>query len=235
VVGDGVANDTAGLQAALDALGTSPRGGTLNLPPGTFMTNGLALPENVTIRGSGQMATVLKLRPNAGQVESVITNKKFVTPTADATCCGVRDLTIDGNKGAQGGTADAWQAGILWSNRRPTGSYQFVDSRHVIDHVTVLSTTGTGIVLTGEPGQSTAGANHTTNVQIFACDGFGLNNSSADNYFTHIGSYARGPRRMFPTWGAGMRGGGCCRAEVQTQTRHLPAPRRRRPGTTVAG
>lgn len=51
VVGDGVNDDTAGIQAAVDA---TPEGGTLNIPSGTFvLTDEIIIQKSITIRGTG--------------------------------------------------------------------------------------------------------------------------------------------------------------------------------------
>ncbi|WP_320736408.1 tail fiber/spike domain-containing protein [Enterobacter roggenkampii] len=51
VVGDGVNDDTAGIQAAVDA---TPQGGTLNIPSGTFvLTDEIIIQKSITIKGTG--------------------------------------------------------------------------------------------------------------------------------------------------------------------------------------
>lgn len=57
VVGDGVASDSAAIQAAMNA---TPAGGVTHLPPGTYKcTSTLTLPAGVTLRGSGRGGTTL--------------------------------------------------------------------------------------------------------------------------------------------------------------------------------
>lgn len=51
VVGDGVNDDTAGIQAAVDA---TPEGGTLNIPSGIFvLTDEIIIDKSITIKGPG--------------------------------------------------------------------------------------------------------------------------------------------------------------------------------------
>lgn len=71
-VGDGVADDTAEIQAAIDSLTSStaitsgspinipqPTGGTVLLPPGTYKVTTIELPDMVELRGAGMGATRL--------------------------------------------------------------------------------------------------------------------------------------------------------------------------------
>lgn len=55
--GDGDADDTAALAAAIAAAGT---GGTVFIPPGTYRHTGITINQSIILRGSGWMATVLK-------------------------------------------------------------------------------------------------------------------------------------------------------------------------------
>ena len=72
-VGDGVTDDTSAIQAAIDACRTAG-GGVVYLPPGTYqlvhrllavygddLAYCLTVPSNVTIKGAGAHATILKL------------------------------------------------------------------------------------------------------------------------------------------------------------------------------
>src|SRR3972149_4011481 len=66
-VGDGVTDDTAAIQAAIDAV-TTAGGGTVYVPSGTYIIGStLTLPlypTPITLRGSGS-ATILKLKDSA--------------------------------------------------------------------------------------------------------------------------------------------------------------------------
>ncbi|GGM05584.1 glycoside hydrolase family 55 protein [Dactylosporangium sucinum] len=97
--GDGKADDTEKLQAAIDAARET--GGIVLLPPGTYLTRRLTLHSRIHLRGSGGDATVLKLWPaaNTAILESPGFDKLTGTDSADGTTLfSVRDLTLDGNK-----------------------------------------------------------------------------------------------------------------------------------------
>lgn len=83
-VGDGVADDTAALAAAIAAVPAD--GGTVRLPAGTYVTSAaLELPSNIVLQGEGQNATILA--PNGDFHCLYATGKRCIT---------IRDLKIDG-------------------------------------------------------------------------------------------------------------------------------------------
>jgi len=97
--GDGDADDTAALQAAIDAA--KKLGGTVFLPPGVYLTGRLVLHSRIHLRGSGGGATVLRLKPGANS--ALLESAGFATLTGRGgdggiTMFSVRDLTLDGNK-----------------------------------------------------------------------------------------------------------------------------------------
>lgn len=107
-LGDGVHDDTAAINAALEAARVAG-GGTVLLPPGTYMVTGLTIGSYVTLRGSGIDATRIKLID--GTTADVLKTRHFDTLTntnpldlaAGGTDVGavkfhLRELTIDGNK-----------------------------------------------------------------------------------------------------------------------------------------
>jgi hypothetical protein len=110
--GDGVADDTAEINAAIDAANAAG-GGIVFIPRGTFLVTGVTLKSNVEIVGSGY-GSVIKLK-NA-------TNAGVINFAAAATRCGVSHLRVDGNKVNQtedhdcygivtpgaGGVSDSW-------------------------------------------------------------------------------------------------------------------------------
>jgi hypothetical protein len=98
-VGDGKADDTASIQAAISAARTG--GGIVYFPPGTYLTGRLTLYSRIHLRGSGGDATVLKLKPGANC--AIIESHEFAHLTGTRgdggiTMFSVRDLTLDGNK-----------------------------------------------------------------------------------------------------------------------------------------
>jgi len=82
VVGDGATNDTAALQAAINAS----TGGVLYLPAGIYLCSTLSLVANLTLIGAGQNNTII--RSNGTNVGSFVAG----TSTNNVT---VQDLQID--------------------------------------------------------------------------------------------------------------------------------------------
>jgi hypothetical protein len=99
-VGDGIADDTAALQAAIDAAHTAG-GGAVLLPPGTYSTRTLTIHSRVHVIGTGIEATTLKLRD--GTDDDMIRSHEFAKLAGSAQAGGIfnfsiRDLTLDGNR-----------------------------------------------------------------------------------------------------------------------------------------
>jgi hypothetical protein len=97
--GDGKADDTDPLQAAISAA--RAHGGVVFFPPGTYLTRRLTVYSRVHLRGSGGDATTLRLK--AGANSPILESDGFTTLTGTGrsggiTMFSVRDLTLDGNK-----------------------------------------------------------------------------------------------------------------------------------------
>jgi hypothetical protein len=94
--GDGIADDTAAIQAAITAA-DAVTGGRVFVPDGTYVCGDIALKDNIRLEGSSTKTTVLKAKP--GTVNAVIVGASGDTVT-DAV---VTKLTINGNNtgGAQ--------------------------------------------------------------------------------------------------------------------------------------
>ena len=130
--GDGTTDDTAAIQAAIDAA-SAAGGGTVYLPVGTFLVSyaqlsgtqraALVLKSNVTLQGAGWGATTLAL--DASEDAHVIVARGL-------TNAGVRDLAIDGNRANQTGSPASGNraAGILVVD---TATRFTVDGVHVYD------------------------------------------------------------------------------------------------------
>jgi hypothetical protein len=110
--GDGATDDTTAIEKAITAAATA--GGTVYLPPGTYISGLQTLPSNVTLRGAGIGATVLKLKNGANT--DLIHTTGFATLTGTNSEAGIRqsgitNMTLDGNKANN--TAPAGTQGLL--------------------------------------------------------------------------------------------------------------------------
>ena len=102
--GDGVTDDTAAIQAAIDAAAVN--GGEVYLGPGTYVVspdaNGrcLTLAEGTRLAGVGMGASIIELADGADSATVM------VYASGDNT--GASELTIDGNRDRTSGTVDGW-------------------------------------------------------------------------------------------------------------------------------
>ncbi|HEX9937373.1 MAG TPA: glycosyl hydrolase family 28-related protein [Longimicrobium sp.] len=95
-VGNGVNDDTAEIQAAINAAAAVPRG-VVRIPPGTYVVSALTVPAGITIEGYGAVL----LRPaNQGKWTRTLTTS--YSGSADSAPLVIRGLTIDGNSANQG-------------------------------------------------------------------------------------------------------------------------------------
>jgi len=128
--GDGVADDTAAIQAAVNAaIGT---GGTVLIPDGTYLINALALGgsgirlgSNLTLKLSP--ATILKAIPNSATNYGILT----VSNASRVTIVGG---TLVGDRAAHSGTSGEWGMGLSITH----------SDQVVVDGVTVRDCWGDG-------------------------------------------------------------------------------------------
>lgn len=114
--GNGVTDDTAAIQSALDAA-EAAGGGTVVLSAGTYIVSSsgtasdgaLRVGSNVTLAGAGMGDTTIKLRDgSSGDVTGIVR-----THSGDVTHdVVIRDLTIDGNSANTGGSVDGIFTGV---------------------------------------------------------------------------------------------------------------------------
>lgn len=100
-LGNGVADDTAAIQAAVNAA--APGRGTVLIPPGTYIVTSITLAAGITIEGYG---ATLKRPPNQGKwlrtLDAPQTGPGSFSSDSDSPLLTVRGLTIDGNSANQG-------------------------------------------------------------------------------------------------------------------------------------
>lgn len=105
-LGDNATNDTAGIQAAIDAANANG-GGIVWFPPGTYLSNKLTLYSKVSLHGASPEASIIKLLNT--QNTALLTTNGFVTTDASAGIYAfvIQDLSFDGNKANQTSNADS--------------------------------------------------------------------------------------------------------------------------------
>lgn len=140
-VGDGATNDTAAIQAAVDAAHAAG-GGQVYIPAGTYIVTGhssasdgaIMLYDNITVYGDGMGASTVKLQDNWNHAVTGI----FRTPAdVENHDVGMHDLTIDGNRANNTGKVDGWFNGV--SPGEPGA-----DTNITLDHVEIMNCGGYG-------------------------------------------------------------------------------------------
>lgn len=94
-VGNGIADDTAEIQAAITAMGALSGGGSVFFPKGTYLHTGLSVPSNVTLWGEG-FSSILYLA-NSANAPSIVA----ADTTNGSDNITIRHLCINGNKANQ--------------------------------------------------------------------------------------------------------------------------------------
>jgi len=116
-LGDGVSDDTAAIQAAIDAAYVAG-GGTVYLPAGEYRVSGgeepsdgcLMLKSNVYLVGAGMGETVIKLVDGSDQKITGLVRSAYGEETSNF---GMSDLTLDGNRDNTTGKVDGWFNGYI--------------------------------------------------------------------------------------------------------------------------
>lgn len=107
--GDGVTDDAAAIQAAMDAS-SDAGGGYVILPPGTYLIGStLHIPDYVKLSGAGTYSTIIKLKANA--------NVNLIEKRDNGAGCGLFDLVIDGNDANNTNGGIKWispSSGVYW-------------------------------------------------------------------------------------------------------------------------
>jgi parallel beta-helix repeat protein len=169
--GDGVTDDTAALQKAVDAVAGG--GGTVQIPDGTYRVNalassgrGLVLKSNMTLLMSSGAA--LKALPNSASNYAVVS-------IPNALNVNVVGGTIEGERSAHTGTTGEWGHGLVIQN-----------SQHVVvQGVTSKECWGDGFYVSGSADITycgvTADHNRRQGISITSVDGLVVRNSTFKN------------------------------------------------------
>jgi len=140
-LGDGITDDTAALQSAIDAAAAAG-GGEVVMAVGTYIVSGgeepsdgcLMLKSNVTLSGAGMGETTIKLADGSDTKVTGIVRSAYGEETHDF---GMKNLTLDGNRDATTGKVDGWFNGYIPGS---TGK----DSNVTLDSVEIKDCSGYG-------------------------------------------------------------------------------------------
>ena len=140
-LGDGITDDTAAIQAAIDAA-SAAGGGTVEMSVGTYIVSAglepsdgcLMLKSNVTLNGAGMGETVIKLQDGSDTKVTGIVRSAYGEETHDF---GMKNLTLDGNRENTTGKVDGWFNGYI------PGS-EGKDSNVMLDSVEIVDCSGYG-------------------------------------------------------------------------------------------
>ena len=130
--GNGSTDDTAAVQAALTAAGTT--GGVVFFPPGTYFCDPVYAPIKVSVKGAGPYASIIKRRPATTTNPDSIGNLNFHgSSTTKFYAFFVRDIGIDGNKanitiGSGGDPYDVEGLSLKWSEQFTIDNVRTVDA-----------------------------------------------------------------------------------------------------------
>ena len=140
-MGNGVTNDTAAIQAAINAA-YAAGGGTVYLKAGTYIVSGTAdksdgairLLDYVTLQGAGMGQTILKVMDNNAAAITGVVRTPYNQVTHDVA---MYDLTIDGNRANNLNKIDGFYTGVAPGDTRQ-------DYNITVQRVEVMNCTGYG-------------------------------------------------------------------------------------------
>ncbi|RMM52772.1 putative Ig domain-containing protein [Pseudomonas corrugata] len=139
--GDGITDDTAAIQAAIDAAAAAG-GGQVYVPAGTYIVSAgeepsdgcLMLKSNVHLYGDGMGETTVKVADGSDTKITGIIRSAYGEETHDF---GISQLTIDGNRDHTTGKIDGWFNGYIPGE-------EGYDSNVTIDSVEIKDCSGYG-------------------------------------------------------------------------------------------
>jgi hypothetical protein len=139
-VGDGTTNDTTALAAMVTA--NNAEGGTIYIPPGTFLTNTPLQPENYGIRGANKLAVI-----KAGASFPATMTRAYqntVNPGGTATFPAAVVATVRVGDNSRNPIESLWIDGGGFA---PNGLYIPFNAGQTVRDVFVNNCTGTGVVI----------------------------------------------------------------------------------------
>ncbi|UJL29913.1 hypothetical protein HZU38_05275 [Mycolicibacterium vanbaalenii] len=138
-VGDGVTDDTANLQEALDS------GFPLYAPEGTYLVSNLLVPSYTDLRGAGIGLTIFKQKASS---TGPVMRPQF-NYSANFRLC---DFTIDGNKANQSAANIGLDIDNTSTAHAANSKFNLNDPRHVISDLMIIKTKGSGMRVQGKGG-----------------------------------------------------------------------------------
>ncbi|TPG94608.1 type I secretion C-terminal target domain-containing protein [Pseudomonas caspiana] len=139
--GDGITDDTAAIQSAIDAAAAAG-GGQVYIPTGTYIVSGgeepsdgcLMLKSNVYLYGDGMGKSTVKVADGSDTKITGVIRSAYGEETHDF---GVSNLTIDGNRDNTTGKVDGWFNGYI-------PGQEGYDSNVTLDSVEIKDCSGYG-------------------------------------------------------------------------------------------
>jgi hypothetical protein len=190
-IGDGITDDSAAFNNAINALVAEFGGGKLVVPAGTFLIGStIKMASSVHLVGAGIDATVLLLKAgvnvdlvNFGTVANINLSAAVGTgSTGGAFNFSIQDLTLDGNKANQSGASYCLRG------------YGY---GYIVHNARIRNAFTDGVLVDWNGGAASPGndsmESHWSNVKIHDCGGTGLRiGGPHDSNFVNLQSFANG-------------------------------------------
>jgi hypothetical protein len=174
--GDGVTDDTAAIQQAINdaAITANTYGLNVLIPKGLYIVSGLTVPSYVTLMGEGKLS-VLKHKANstAALIRLASNTSQMVN---------LLNFSVNGNKANQVNAV----RGIEIINTldavaiKAESKIAEHDARHYIENIHILETKGDGFLIEGR------GESQIKSITTQRCDGIGIVIDAQDNIYTDL-------------------------------------------------